>query len=76
MAEDVDVKTAYKALHSCSSLEGFYSRYDFVNTWNTGCYNNEGAVRYCRAIQVTNILFILECITVLSKVSRPHGSDK
>jgi hypothetical protein len=44
MAEDVDLKTTNTASHSCSSLEGFYSRYDFVNTWNTGCYNNEGVV--------------------------------
>jgi len=44
MAEDVDLKITYTALHSCSSLEEFYLRYDFVNTWNTCCYNNEGVV--------------------------------
>lgn len=46
MAEDADLKTTYRALHSCSRLEGCYSRYDFVNTWNTGCYNNEEAMTY------------------------------
>jgi hypothetical protein len=48
MAEDVVTKTTYTALNSCSSLEGFYSRHDFVNTWNTGCYNNEGEVSYLK----------------------------